>query len=493
MKKILFTSLISLLILVSACSPTGTAVITETVSPTDAATAAAPSDEAVSATWMCSTQNDPWQICDPVPVVSDTTTNADIIIDTTQLKQEVTGFGGAFNEKGWEALSVLTPEEKDAVIAAMFDPVDGAKLSFGRVPIGASDYALSRYTLNETDGDYEMNDFSIDRDKQNLIPYIKAAMTYQPDLKVWGSAWTPPSWMKTNADYDGGSMKDDPKVYDAYALYLERFVEAYQAEGIDLFAVAVQNEPDIERHYPTCLWTPEQIRVFVKDHLGPLFKQNNVNAKIMLGTFDDGVFAKYPKLLHDSDVNQYTAIVGYQWSGLDVVAQTRSMFPDKLIFQTETKCGNHSWEPGYNPDRPANDWAYGTMTWNLIKDYFDQGVNAYFLWNMVLDEEGKSIDSQNPWPQNAAITVDKATGNVTYTPMYYAFKHFTYYVLPGAHYVDISRAEDTVAFLNPDGSLVVELQNQTAQPKTVTVSADGRVLTVKLAPTSWNTLIIPGN
>ncbi len=493
MKKFLVASLIFALFFAAACSPTETAVITETVTPADSADTAAPAEEAISADWMCSTQNDPWQVCDPVPVVSDGSSKADITIDTTKLKQEVTGFGGAFNEKGWEAISVLTPEEKDAVIAAMFDPVDGAKFNLGRVPIGASDYAVSRYTLNETDGDYEMNDFSIDRDKENLIPYIKAAMAYQPNLKVWGSAWTPPAWMKTNGDYDGGSMKDDPKIYDAYALYLQRFVEAYQAEGINLYAVAVQNEPDIERNYPTCLWKPAQIRTFVAEHLGPLFEANDVDAEIMLGTFDDGKFVKYPKLLNDADVNKYTSIVGYQWSGLDAVAQTRSMFPDKQIYQTETKCGNHNWEPGYNPDRPPNDWAYGIYTWNLIKDYFDQGVNAYFLWNMVLDEEGKSIDSQNPWPQNAAITVDKSTGKVTCTPMFYAFKHFTYYVAPGARYVDIARAEDAVAFLNPDGSLVIELQNQNAQPKTVTISADGQTLTVQLPAMSWSTLMIPGH
>ena len=491
MKKFLIAGFAFLLIFLSACSPAAPSATTEIVSPASSADTPAATETTVTVPWICSTQDNVWQTCDPVPLVSDDTLTADITIDTTKLKQEVTGFGGAFNEQGWAAMSVLTPEERAAVLKAMFDPVDGAKFNLGRVPIGASDYALSRYTLDESDGDYEMADFSIDRDKENLIPYIKAAMAYQPDLKVWGSAWTPPTWMKTSGDYDGGSMKDDPAVYDAYALYLERFVEAYQAQGLKLYAVAVQNEPDIERHYPTCLWKPAQIRTFVKEHLGPLFEKNNVNAGIMLGTFDDGNYAKYPKQLNDPDVNKYVSIVGFQWSGVDAVAQTRGLFPDKQIYQTETKCGNHSWEDGYNPDRPPNDWAYGIMTWSLIKDYFDQGVNAYFLWNMVLDEEGKSIDSESPWPQNAAITVDKATGTVTYTPMFYAFKHFTYYVQPGAHYVDIDRASDAVAFLNPDGSLVIELQNQDAQPKTVTVSVNGQALSIDLPRMSWNTLLIP--
>jgi len=96
--------------------------------------------------------------------------------------------------------------------------------------------------------------------------------------------------------------------------------------------------------------------------------------------------------------------------------------------QTETECGNFHWKPGFDPDRPQNDWAYGIYTWNKVKAYFDEGVNSYLLWNMVLDEEGKSIDSERPWPQNAAIVVDKNTKKVIYTPIFYAFKHFTFFV-----------------------------------------------------------------
>jgi glucosylceramidase len=201
-------------------------------------------------------------------------------------------------------------------------------------------------------------------------------------------------------------MKDDPKVYEAYALYLARFAESYQAEGVNLFAVAVQNEPLIDRHYPTCLWTPEQFGEFVRDYMGPLFKQRGVKASIMFGTLQDADFSLFPALLDDPNINKYVSIVGFQWDGLNSVAKTRMNYPEKLIYQTETECGNFNWKPGYDPNRPQNDWAYGIYTWNKVKDYFDEGVNAYMLWNMILDEEGKSIDSQNPWPQNAAVTVD---------------------------------------------------------------------------------------
>ncbi len=487
MRKIFTAILVLSIISASAC---GTAPDKERQDITPAA-AQTPVEGGISVSWKCSTQGAEWKDYGTAQLIPAAPGKSDISIDTSLLEQEILGFGGAFNEKGWEALSVLSPEDKDTIIKAMFDPKEGAKFNICRVPIGASDYAVSRYTLDETKDDYEMNGFSIERDREYLIPYIKAAMKYDTDLQVWGSVWTPPTWMKTNGDYDGGYMKDDPKVYDAYALYLARFVESYQAEGINLFAVAVQNEPLIDRNYPTCLWGAEQFRAFIKDHMGPLFEERGVKASIMLGTLQDGNFNLFPKLLSDPDVNKYVSIVGFQWSGIDAVAMTRRKYPDKLIYQTETECGNFNWEPGYDPDRPQNDWAYGIHTWNKVKDYFDRGVNAYLLWNMVLDEEGKSIDSQEPWPQNAAITVGKDTKKVTYTPMFWAFKHFSYYVQPGARYLDIGKEEDAIVFLNPDGSLVIELQNGNDENRTLTINIDGGTLTIDLPAMSWSTLVVP--
>lgn len=486
MKKVHIILLVLSLILLSACG-----VQAEKEQDTDSASANTPIEGAVDVAWKCSTQDKEWQEFKAAQLIPGASGQADLSIDTSSLGQEIQGFGGAFNEKGWAALSALTPEERGAVMGAMFDPVDGAKFNICRAPIGASDYAVSRYTLDETKDDYEMNDFSIERDKEYLIPYIKAAMQYRPDLKVWGSAWTPPTWMKTIADYDGGQMKDDPKVYQAYALYLARFVESYRAEGINVFAVAVQNEPLIDRNYPTCLWNPKQFGIFVRDHMGPLFEQRKVKASIMFGTFQDPDFSLFPRLLNDPDVNKYVSIVGFQWDGLSSVARTRETFPDKLIFQTETECGNFYWKSGYDPNRPHNDWAYGVYTWNKVKDYFDEGANAYMLWNMVLDEEGKSIDSQDPWPQNAAITVDRNTKKVTYTPMFWAFKHFSYYVQPGARYVDTGKAEGAIAFLNPDGSLVIELQNESNEDRTLTIAIDGGALSIELPGMSWSTLVVP--
>lgn len=450
--------------------------------------------DAGSASWTVTTVDRPWRDAGAIALERARGEDFVIEIDRKATAQEIDGFGGAFNEKGWVALSVLSPEKRDEVLKAFFDPETGAKFNICRVPIGASDYAVDRYTLNEVPDDYEMRHFSIERDRLRLIPYIKAAMKFRPDLKIWGSVWTPPTWMKTNNAYDGGKMKDDAKVYDAFALYLARFLQEYQAEGIDAYAVAIQNEPTIERNYPSCLWTEQQFLTFIRDHLGPLFKSRGVRGEIWLGTIQDADYTKYPgTVLADKKANSYITTVGFQWEGYHSVAWTHQHYPDKRIMQTETECGNFYWKAGFDPDKPQNDWNYGVYTWKKVKDYFLQGVNSYMLWNMVLDQEGKSIDAVRPWPQNAAIIVDTRTGEAIYTPMYYAFKHFSYFVEPGARLLKLKKGVrlDAIAFRNPDGRVVLVLQNTAVAERPLRIKIGNKALTVALPPQSWSTLVLP--
>jgi len=451
-------------------------------------------EKKVEILWKLSTCDEQWKDMETIsPLDEYDGQRVHVTIDSSSAKQEVDGFGGAFNEKGWEALLVLSPDERDGVIKELFDPEEGAKFNICRVPIGASDYAVSRYTLNEVKDDFEMENFSLERDREYLIPYIKAALEYNPDLKIWGSVWTPPTWMKTSGAFDGGSMKDDPKIYEAFALYLSRFVEEYRNEGIDIFAVAVQNEPYIERNYPTCLWTPEQFLVFIRDYMGPLFEEKNVGAEIMLGTLQDGDYSTFPEtVLSDPAANGYVSIVGFQWSGINSIAQTRLDYPDKKIMETETECGNFYWEDGFNPDYPQNDWEYGVHTWGKIKEYFDEGVNSYMLWNIVLDEEGKSIDSESPWPQNAAVVINKNTKEIIYTPMFYAFKHFTFFVEEGAKYIKTTATGvEAVSFLNPGGEIITVVQNNEEEAKDIRIGTGDYWFDVTIPGMSWSTFVVP--
>ncbi|HEX3355340.1 MAG TPA: hypothetical protein VHS31_00060, partial [Tepidisphaeraceae bacterium] len=147
-----------------------------------------------------------------------------IVVDPEATAQRVEGFGGCFNEIGWRALLRLDDVDRDRVMHALFDEKDGLGFNFGRIPIGSSDFGLSPYSLDDVPGDVEMKHFSIERDRYMLIPYIKAAQSIRPDLKLWGSPWSPPGWMKTSGVYHGGNLRQEPAILKAYATYLARFV-----------------------------------------------------------------------------------------------------------------------------------------------------------------------------------------------------------------------------------------------------------------------------
>lgn len=406
-------------------------------------------------------------------------------------KQTLAGYGGALNEKGWVALEVLSETGRQKVIDAVFKPGEGLSLNFGRIPIGANDYALSRYSENETAGDLEMKHFSIDRDRQHLIPYARAGLAINPKLRFWASAWTPPTWMKDNQSFDSGNMLDDPDIYAAYALYLAMFTEAYRDEGIPIEVVAVQNEPFIVTDYPSCRWMPEQYLSFIRDHLGPTLARRKSGASIMLGTFNMPSNSKHVSgVLVDAAACSYVTILGLQWDGLPLTKVAREYVPDLPVWQTETDCGNHHWKPGFNPDRPPNDFVYALYTWRNMQRYLAGGSEVYSLWNIILEETGKSIDAKRPWPQNSAIVVNQKTHSVTYTPMFYAFAHYSRETGAGSQVLSGSGFRDALALKRPDGKIAVQLANENKIEQVVRVKLAGRAWDVILPGNSFATLLI---
>lgn len=415
----------------------------------------------------------------------------DFTVARKDKRQTIRGFGGAFNEQGWDALLALPAEDRDAVMRSIFSPEE-ANLSWGRIPIGASDYAMDRYTLAPVEGDFEMSQFSIARDEKLLIPFVKAALAVRPDLQLWASAWTPPIWMKDNNAYEGGRFIDESRYYRAYALYLEKFVRAYAKDGIAISAVAVQNEPTVVTGYPNGGWTPKQFLKFIRDFGGPQFAANKVPAKLWLATFNEGRYETFVKtVLDDPKAKKYVAAVGLQWNGDKQISSIKRFHPDVPIVQTETDCGNWHWKPGFRKDRAPNDFAYAAFTWGRIRDYLSAGAEVYMLWNIVLDQDGKNIDKNLPWPQNGGIVVDKATGRVTYTPMFRAFEHFSRYVPNGSKLLATSGPQkDILAFETPSGATVVELMNAAKEKKVITGSVAGKKLSIELPPESFATLTL---
>ena len=441
-------------------------------------------------TLVTSAESAYWTVGTPTEV---TTGTADVTVDSSTTYQTWEGFGGAFNELGWSYLSSLSQGDRDYALNLLFG-VDGCRFAFGRIPIGASDYAMDRYTLDETANDYTMASFSIDRDKQKLIPYVQAALAVKPDIRLWASPWTPPTWMKTSpyttpanvpSPFDGGTMKSDAQTLQAFALYLTKFVQEYAKVGIKIEAVAPQNEPNYAQNYPSALWATATYDTFIGTYLGPTFANQNVTANILLGTMSNGDAAKDPTIVSavfaDTVALGYIKGIGMQWGmESDMNAVTGKNLP---VWQTEHKCGNYPWDASYKTTAP-NDQAYAVETWGLIEQWIKDGVNAYSAWNMVLDKVGLGIDTTRKWAQNALLVVDG--GKVIPTPAYYVFRHLSQFVDPGATRIGTTGG-DALAFKNPDGTIVAVMYNSGAA-KTAIVDVGTAKLQFSMPANGWATV-----
>jgi len=429
-----------------------------------------------------------WKVGTLTPSTAGT---VDVSADDSSAKQRWDGFGGTFNEAGWDALAVLSESDRKLALTYLFDAANGANFAYGRLPIGASDYALKRYTLAETANDYTMTSFSIEQDKKLLIPYIKAALAIKPNVHLWASPWTPPAWMKDNNSTDNGNMKDDAQVLSAFALYLEKFVLAYKGEGLTIEAIHPQNEPGYINPYPSCKWTEALYIKFIRDYLGPLFAKDNVPAQIWCGTMSnqtDGTIAT--NLAKDSKAMSYVKGFGLQWNTRGSIAALKGT--NQPIMQTEHKCGNYDFatdywtQSSYDPNKPQNDFAYGVESWKNIKDWIGSGVNSYSAWNMVLDTLGTNLNATKPWHQNALLVVDRSAKKLTATPAYYVFRHLSQFVAPQATVIGTSGG-DALAFKNPDGKLVVVMYNSGAA-KMATVSLGGTKFQFDMPANGWATV-----
>ncbi len=424
--------------------------------------------------------------------------NASVSVDEGTTYQTWRGFGGTFNEKGWDALSVLDASERDRAIQLLFSEAEGAGFDWGRLPIGASDYAMSRYTLAETPDDYDMQSFSIERDRQMLIPYIKAALAVKPDVHLWASPWSPPAWMKDSNNIDGtdeydnspatftSHMLSDPQILQAYALYFAKFVEEYQKEGITIAQVMPQNEPGYATRYPSCLWDAGLLGTFVGSYLGPTLADHGLSTEIWFGTLSNSDTYSGQIGGLTGDAASYVQGVGLQWN---TISNTGTLSGQGYgVMQTEHKCGNYPWESAtWNPNQPPNDQAYAEESWGLIKQWLEAGVHIYSAWNMVLDSEGKNIDVQRPWPQNALLTVDRSSKTLNATPAYYVFRHLSQFVAPGAVRLGTSGG-DAVAFKNPDESIVTVLFNSGGQDTNTTLAVAGTTLQFSIPAHGWATV-----
>jgi glucosylceramidase len=450
-----------------------------------------------------------WQ----VGTITTTGTAAIVTVNSNQTYQKWLGFGGCFNEKGWEALQNLSASDRDRAIRLLFSK-DGCNFTWGRIPIGASDYALVRYTLNQTTGDTAMNSFSIARDTNYLIPYIKAAQAVKPGILFWASAWTPPTWMKTGAvdggGYDAGVMRDTAKYLRANALYTARFIEAYTAKGIPIKFVVPQNEPGYCQHYPTCGWgkyrTVDNVNVngaeylsdYTANYLWPTLQSRDPQTDLWFGTLSNDLTDTAYWSAVKPKAGTHIKGVCLQWNLITIAASSASA--GYIVMQSEHQCGNYPWLSA-RATSPAdanrnnflaayapNNHAYGQESWDLIKNWLTAGANIYSAWNMVLDTGGFNLDQVRLWPQNALLAINYQTHVLHVTPAYYVFRHLSQFVDTGAVRLGTTGG-NALAFRNPDSSIVTVIYNSTANPA-VTVAVGGRNLQINVPTQGWATLCV---
>src|SRR6478736_454107 len=442
-------------------------------------------------------------------------TTATVTVTSTATAQAWDGFGGTFNEKGWQMLLGLDAAKQSEVMKKLFDVKDGIGFTWGRIPIGPSDYALTRYSFQDS----ASGTFSIDHDKTvsatskaPIMQYIKAALAVKSDIKFWGSPWTPPPFMKENAStasdsmgYDKGSMINTKANLDSYAQYLINWIKAYEAEGIKINFIVPQNEPGWAQAYPSCAWGSytdgstnhygtAYLGDFVKNNLSPAMKTATLNTNIWYGTFsNDGAFPDY----WANAPSDKTLVKGVALQWATDVEVSKVIAAGYKAWQSEHKCGNYPWlsakatsnadatRDNFLADHAPNNHAYGEESWDLIKSWIDKGVSGYSAWNMVLDKGGFNLDKSRPWPQNALIVVDGTT--IKYTAAYYVFRHLAEYVEPGATVLKVTGG-NALAFKNPDGQVVTVLYNSGASAANTVVSVDGTMYQVSVPSHGWATV-----
>lgn len=433
-----------------------------------------------------------------VTVLKHASQTPEVSVYTDSLLQHVTGFGGTFNEIGWNALQSLSQEERDKVMASLFAE-EGVRFSLGRTPVACSDYSFGYYSYNDVKDDYTMRNFSIDRDRFILIPYIKEALKLRPDLKMWASPWTPPAWMKVNEHYsqkssgiegtDIGHNRLDPArnvlgnvtgfkmqqgYLQAYALYFSKYVQAYKKNGITISMLMPQNEIAWTPCWPSCTWRAEDLAIFVTQYLGPQFKKDSLDTEIWMGTVNYPSPDYIRTFLNQKNVSDYVRGVGVQWTGMKALPVIHKEYPSYGYMQTENMCGNSE-----------NDWSALERTWNAVVHCFNNGVGAYMYWNMVLDETCKSWWD---WAQNAMVIVDRNTRQVRYTDEFYLMKHLSHFVQPSSRLLKVSDHENVLAFRTADNGTAIVTYNPDEDTRFRTFVIDGKKIEVTLKPKSINTI-----
>ena len=463
------------------------------------------------------TTADRGQLLAPAPPVSFDTAGSRpaqmIDVDPGQRFQSMDGFGASITDSAAELLHQLPSEQRDRVMTEIFHPTQGIGMSLLRQPIGGSDMINEEhYTYNDLPAgqtDLPMARFSVAHDEAQILPLLRRARELNPALKVIGSPWGQPAWMKANNSVIGGRLKDDPAIYRAYARYLLKFVQAYQAAGVSIYALTVQNEPQnrMPKGYAgTDMPVAQQVAVI--NELGPMLRDNGLGAvKIMSYDHnwaehpDDIASANsmgvdpepdYPYDILRSSAAQWVAGTAYHCYYGDSAAQTalHNAFPTKDVWLTECS-GFHG------PDDQFPKYFADTLKWhadNLGIGSTRNWGKSVVNWSLALDSRGNphrgGCGDETGWC-TGVIAIDGST--VTRNAEYYTLGHLSRFVQPGAVRIASTNAGDlhNVAFTNPDGSTALFVANTGGSTQAYGISFNGMVAGASLPAGAIATLTWP--
>ena len=401
---------------------------------------------------------------------SDTKTT--IHVDPDRTFQSILGLGSSLEHSTCYNISQLPRDRQERVIEALVDVEKGIGMSLMRICIGTPDFTASPwYSYDDMppgQTDPELKHFSIDRDRAYVLPILKLALQKHPDLIFFASVWSPPGWMKTNEKLGGGKIA--PKHFPSLTRYFVRFIEAYEAAGIKVYAITPQNEPDYAPgSYPTCGWTAEQQRDFIRDHLGPAFQAKTIATKIWCYDHNFNNLRFPTTILADPDASRYVdGTAFHHYEGRPSAMTTLSeRFPDKHVYFTEGS-------------------VFGVEGAAQIIEFLRNGARSYNAWVTIIDHKGKP----NPGPHDCSptcIVLNSDILTLDYRFDYYMYGQFMKFIRPGAvrvHSDELSGPLANCAVRNLDGSVVLVVVNRKTQPTQFDIEWNGQHLSTEVSSSS---------
>jgi glucosylceramidase len=419
-------------------------------------------------------------------------TEISIFVNPNKTFQTLMGIGGAITDASSIVFATLPKEKQEEFLKAYYSLDEGIGYSLVRTHIHSCDFSKGSYTY-VSDEDKELKTFNIAPDKELRIPLIKKATEMAGGkLPLYVSPWSPPAFMKTNKNMlQGGKLL--PEFNDAWALYYAKFIKAYEKEGMPIWGLTIQNEPMATQRWESCIYTAEEERDFLKNHLGPTLEKEGLGDKkiIVWDHNRDLIVNRANTIFDDPEASKYAWGIGFHWyetwTGgepmFTSLGNIKESYPDKNLVFTEG-C-NESFDAEKYEYWP-NAERYGR---SMIND-FNQGTVAWTDWNILLDETGGPNHVMNLC--FAPIHADTKAGELVYTPTYYYIGHFSKFIRPNAKRISTvsSRSHlQATSFLNEDGKMATVIMNPTDEKISYKLYIGTKAVTEEILPHAMQTLV----